>query len=40
MQYTIKPLSQGYAVIAPDGTTKQFAKLWLALSFLEKQLSH
>ena len=38
MQYTINKNAQGYAVTARDGTTKQFAKLWLALSFIENQL--
>ena len=38
MQYTIKATPQGYTVTARDGTAKQFAKLWLALSFIENQL--
>ncbi len=37
MQYTIATTPQGYVVTAHDGTKKQFAKLWLALSFIEKQ---
>lgn len=38
MQFTIKATPQGYTVTARDGTAKQFAKLWLALSFIENQL--
>lgn len=40
MKYTIqsaKPAS-GWIVTSPDGTPHQFAKLWLALSWIEKQL--
>jgi hypothetical protein len=37
-EYTIKSTTTGFIVVNPDGTAKQFAKLWLALSWLEKQL--
>jgi hypothetical protein len=40
MKYTIesaKPAT-GWIVTGPDGTNHLFAKLWLALSWVEKQL--
>ena len=40
MQYTIRSAAPatGYIVTDSHGTAHQFAKLWLALGFIEKQL--
>lgn len=39
-KYTIQSArpQAGYIVTGPDGTPHLFAKLWLALSYIEKQL--
>ena len=40
MKYTIEPArpATGWIVTSPDGTAHQFAKLWAALGWIEKQI--
>jgi hypothetical protein len=39
MKYTLEPAQSGWKVTNYAGQARTFAKLWLALSYIEKQLS-
>ena len=38
MKYTIEPNQAGWLVTNYAGQSKSFAKLWLALAYIQKQL--